>query len=71
MDTLDPYWIYESNTKNNSANTDVGKWMLFYPKDEMNDKWDVAKQLYRDGVLTGVVSTVSYTHLTLPTKRIV
>ena len=25
----------------------------------------------RDGVLEGIVTTVSYTHLTLPTKRIV
>ena len=56
METLDAYWIYESNTKHNNASTDVGKWMLFYPKDEINDKRDVAKQLYRDGVLTGVVS---------------
>ena len=56
METLDAYWIYKSNTKHNSANTNVGKWMLFYPKDEINDKWDVAKQLYRDGVSTGVVS---------------
>ena len=54
METLDAYWIYESNTKHNS--TDAGKWMLFYPKDDINDKWDVAKQLYRDGVLLGVVS---------------
>ena len=54
METLDAYWIYESNTKHNS--TDVGKWMLFYPEDDINDKWDVAKQLYRDGVFIGVVS---------------
>ena len=56
METLDAYWIYESNTKHNSASTDVGKCMLFYPKDYIPDKWDLAKLLYGDGVLTGIVS---------------
>ena len=32
-----------------------GKWMLFYDKKEIDEKWKQIKQLYRDGQLSGIV----------------
>jgi hypothetical protein len=40
-----------SNFRNNS-----GKWMLFYNKQSMNENWILAKKLYRENKLDGVVS---------------
>lgn len=40
-----------------------GKWMLFYDKKKIDEKWKLVKQLYRDGKLLGVTqmkcSTIS------------
>lgn len=35
---------------------DNGKWMLFYDKLLINEKWELAKRLFRNGKLNGVVS---------------
>jgi hypothetical protein len=35
-------------------NNDVGKWMLFYNKNEINKKWKLAQELYRENKLNNV-----------------
>lgn len=54
MNTCDTPWlhIYSKGCKI----IDTGKWMLFYPNEDMNEKWQLAKQLFRAGQLIGVRS---------------
>jgi len=40
----------------NTELVDIGKWMLYYKKDKMNDKWKFAQQLYRENKLNGILS---------------
>jgi len=52
------FWIYESldiysNIKNCS---NTGKWLLFYHKNDIPDRWNEIVKLYRDGQLDGVMS---------------
>jgi len=41
---------------NSESNNDVGKFMLFYNKNEINKKWKLAQQLYRENKLNNVTS---------------
>ena len=52
---IDSYWLYEAD-KLKDSNNNIGKWMLFYPKNEMNNNWKLAKKLYNENALNGVVS---------------
>ena len=56
MNTHDAFWLFESSNKPDIRAFDIGKWMLFYPNDKMNDMWKRAKDLYKQGTLTGVHS---------------
>ena len=51
-------WIYESldiyDNIENISNT--GKWLLFYHKHDIPDRWNEIVKLYRDGQLDGVMS---------------
>lgn len=63
------FWIYESldiydNIKNCS---NTGKWLLFYHKSEIPDRWNEIIKLYRDGQLDGVMSMKRST--LLPNER--
>lgn len=44
----------------------IGKWMLFYDINEMNEKWKLAKQLYRENKLKGVISMKCSTNMKNP-----
>jgi hypothetical protein len=46
-------WLFETNIKNKQY-IDNGKWMLFYDKTLINEKWALAVKLYRESNLTGV-----------------
>ena len=52
---IDSYWLYEAD-KLKDSNNNIGKWMLFYPKNEMNNNWKLTKKLYNENALNGVVS---------------
>jgi len=55
MDISESPWLYEK--KPNTIIENSGKWMLFYPKNVMNEKWKLAVDLYRNSnKLSGVVS---------------
>ncbi len=45
-------WLFE--TRDHSIGD--GKWMLFYEKHRMNDRWVLAKKLYRENKLDGVIA---------------
>lgn len=47
-------WLYEKS--GTCIYRDTGKWMLFYDKKSMNESWLIAKKLYREHQLEGVVS---------------
>jgi len=64
MEITDFPWCYKSNE--NRCTTffgfsiappfNVGKWMLFYPNSKMNDSWILAKKLFDNNELYGVIS---------------
>jgi len=59
LDVNDCAWVYEhSSTHQPDVETlcDIGKWMLFISKSSINDKWILAKRLYRENQLFGVLS---------------
>jgi hypothetical protein len=57
--THDGYWIYYANSNYRPCYIESpdyydGKWMLFYPKSVIDEKWDLFKNLCRDGNLHGI-----------------
>jgi hypothetical protein len=53
--SIDNYpWLYEDKDDIESVNT--GKWMLFYKKEKLYEKWRKAIKLYRHNQLEGVIS---------------
>jgi hypothetical protein len=48
------YWVSEFS-KTERPNKDVGKWMLFYPKSELDGMWQTFHGLFILGKLPGVV----------------
>lgn len=55
LDVIDSPWLYENNNEGTKS-VDTGKWMLFYDKSLMNEAWFLAKKLYRENKLDGVIS---------------
>lgn len=53
-ETYDTFWLFEKG--NTSHTNNVGKWMLFYRNDDLDDKWELIKQLFRSDKLSGVIS---------------
>jgi len=51
---IDP-WIY-LNIKKNIKMTNTGKWMLFYERYEIDEKWNLIKYLYNNNKLQDVLS---------------
>ena len=50
-------WIYENKDKNkNIKYNDTGKWMLYYKKSLIDEAWILAKKLYKENKLNGVIS---------------
>jgi hypothetical protein len=47
-------------------NIGVGKWMLFYPKILLNEKWEHAKQLYRNNKLKDIFAMKCSTNYVNP-----
>lgn len=55
LEVSDSPWLYE--IKNDGVkNVDTGKWMLYYDKSLINEAWTIAKKLYRENKLDGVIS---------------
>jgi hypothetical protein len=50
--TFDGYWLYYGDL---SGECD-GKWMLFYDKEVIDNKWEELKMLYDSDKLTGIVA---------------
>eukprot|EP01059_Diplonema_ambulator_P031191 TRINITY_DN5666_c0_g2_i1.p1 TRINITY_DN5666_c0_g2~~TRINITY_DN5666_c0_g2_i1.p1 ORF type:complete len:163 (+),score=19.25 TRINITY_DN5666_c0_g2_i1:54-491(+) len=53
------YWVFECMEEQSRASgmtEDSGKWMLFYPNEQINEAWQRACHLYRGGYLPGVHS---------------
>jgi hypothetical protein len=51
-------WLTEDNEKISVKYMDldcVGKWMLFYLKEDLDDAWKLAKKLYNEEELDGVI----------------
>ena len=53
LSVSDNPWLYENS---GIISYDTGKWMLFYPIGLMNEKWLLAKKLYREKKLYGINS---------------
>ena len=57
IDIYDYPWLYESDIRFLPSKIhNTGKWMLFYDKNLMNEKWSVCKTLYKESKLNGVFS---------------
>jgi len=54
MDITDSYWLRHGQSDVTYNN--VGKWMLFYPKSKINEKWSELCKLWDNKKLKGVVS---------------
>lgn len=59
-DTHDSYFIFEYNAKIDKKYdynyNESGKWMMFFPLDQIDEKWKLAKQLYNSEKLIGIKS---------------
>ena len=51
----DSYWVFHG-TSNAKEKKDVGKWMLFYPKNMLDKKWKEMCILWDNNKLLGVLS---------------
>ncbi len=54
---LEEYWFYcdEGAQPTTFAPEECGKWMLFYPPDRIDERWEAAKLALRSGQMQGVV----------------
>ena len=55
LDVNDNPWLYEEKMGDVEI-IDTGKWMLFYDKSSMNDSWLLAKKIFRENKLKGIIS---------------
>jgi hypothetical protein len=55
LEVSDYPWLYE-NKNDDVKRVDTGKWMLFYNKSLMNEAWNIAKKLYIENKLDGIIS---------------
>lgn len=68
MQVTESPWLYEygnyynsyserqNQTEDDGIYYDSGKWMLYYNNSLMNEKWTLAKNIYRKNKLDGVIS---------------
>ena len=56
LDVEDNPWLYEDRNIKKTKFKSIGKWMLFYDKKVINEKWFLAKKLYIENKLNGIVS---------------
>ncbi|KAG0020581.1 hypothetical protein BGZ80_003952 [Entomortierella chlamydospora] len=52
--TIDAYWVYayhKSSAAANASGSNYGKWMLFYAKPVLDEKWERVKNLLEQGLL--------------------
>ena len=68
MNTHDAFWLFDSSNTKGIKALNTGKWMLFYPNDNMNEIWKFAKEMYKEGNLTGVNSMKCSTAIENPSK---
>ena len=57
--THDWVWVYHSSQRNKESaakHVSDGKWMLFYPKSQLDAKWEQFCRLLDDNVLDGISS---------------
>jgi hypothetical protein len=67
LEVSDRPWLYETATNKMAAQrVDVGKWMLFYDKTNINESWLLAKKLFREQKLQGVLSMKCSTNYVNP-----
>lgn len=59
-------WLYEIKDFNDIGSADVGKWMLFYLKSELDQKWSDIKKLYNNDGLPGVIHLKCSTNMPNP-----
>ena len=66
LDVDDSPWLYEKSDSTKGSHSEMGKWMLFYDKQMMNDSWRNATKLFRENKLDGVISMKCSTNLDNP-----
>jgi hypothetical protein len=54
---VDVYWIFyeEGAVLPSFSQLETGKWMLFYPPERIDERWEAAKLALRSGRMQGVV----------------
>ena len=50
------FWVFHAPNERSSSDSDVGKWMLFYPNRDMDHSWAQAILAMDSGHLPGVTS---------------
>ena len=55
LEVSDSPWLYETSN-DDVKHINTGKWMLFYDKSLMDESWALAKKLYRENKLEGVIN---------------
>ena len=60
MSVTDEYWLFERDSKAGAKYQYdpelTGKWMMFWNKSVLDERWKQAVILYREGKLTGITS---------------
>lgn len=56
LDINDVSWIYETKKLDSSQIDDVGKWLLFFDKKNINANWIIIRDLYRNNRLKNILS---------------
>ncbi len=66
--SIDDYpWIYEENIiYEPTSRENIGKWMLFYPKNKLNKYWQRMRKKYNKNKLNGVISMKCSTNMYNP-----
>lgn len=63
-ETTEDYWVYHGKSSLVSSELkDIGKWMLFYPKSNLDSKWAEFCSLYDENKLPGILSMKCSTSL--------
>lgn len=61
LSIYDKPWLYATDEQ--IEGNDVGKWMLFYNKNIINDKWKKVLELFKENKLEGVINVKVSTNM--------
>ena len=66
MNTVDSYWVFHGYFQ--EPIPDCGKWMLFYPSNQLDYKWKQYCELWDTGNLPGIIGMKCSTALEKPNR---